>query len=66
MDCVHLGNSGLKVSKLCFGTMTFSFQVDEPTLIDILDAGNEYGVNFLDVADVASGIFLTHYQRGGF
>ena len=51
MESVRLGNSGLKVSKLCLGTMTFGFQVDEPTSIDILDAANEYGINFLDVAD---------------
>lgn len=47
-----LGNTGLKVSELCLGTMTFGKQADEHTSFAILDKAVNAGVNFIDTADV--------------
>jgi 1-deoxyxylulose-5-phosphate synthase len=52
MSTTTLGATGLKVSRLCLGTMTFGLQTDEPTSHAILDVAAEAGVNFLDTADV--------------
>jgi 1-deoxyxylulose-5-phosphate synthase len=52
MDHVALGRTGLRVSRLCLGTMTFGYQCDEETSMAILDAADEAGVTFLDSADV--------------
>ena len=51
MEHVRLGRSGLKVSRLCLGTMTFGLQCDEETSVAILDRAAEAGVTFLDTAD---------------
>ncbi len=51
MEHVRLGNSGLHVSRLCLGTMTFGLQVDEPQSRAIMDRAAEGGVTFLDLAD---------------
>ncbi|WP_437592774.1 aldo/keto reductase [Sorangium sp. So ce1000] len=48
----RLGRTGLTVSRLCLGTMTFGFQTDEETSRAILDKAAGAGVNFLDTADV--------------
>jgi 1-deoxyxylulose-5-phosphate synthase len=52
MEHVAFGRTGLKVSQLCLGTMTFGLQCDEPTSVAILDAAFEAGIDFLDAADV--------------
>ena len=52
MRYTRLGSTGLVVSKLCLGTMTFGVQVDEATSIGILDAAHQHGIDFLDLADV--------------
>lgn len=52
MKHVNLGRTGMKVSRLCLGTMTFGLQCDEPTSVSILDAAFEAGITFLDAADV--------------
>lgn len=52
MDHVRLGGTGLLVSKLCLGTMTFGLQCDEATSGAILDRGAEGGITFIDTADV--------------
>jgi len=52
MDYRTLGRSGLKVSKLCLGTMMFGGPTDEAASRDILDRAREVGVNFLDTADM--------------
>ncbi len=51
MDYTRLGRTGLKVSRLCLGTMTFGFQVDEATAVSILDGAAEAGIDFIDTAD---------------
>ena len=47
-----LGRSGLQVTELCLGTMTFGFQCDEETSVSILDRAYEGGIRFVDAADV--------------
>jgi 1-deoxyxylulose-5-phosphate synthase len=49
---VRLGRTGLPVSRLCLGTMTFGLQCDEPASRAILDRAAEGGITFLDTADV--------------
>src|SRR5579875_3074552 len=52
MEHVRLGSTGLPVSRLCLGTMTFGVQCDERTSFAILDRAAEGGITFLDTADV--------------
>jgi aryl-alcohol dehydrogenase-like predicted oxidoreductase len=52
MQNVTLGHTGLHVSRLCLGTMTFGLQSDEPTAQRILDTAADGGIDFLDTADV--------------
>ncbi len=48
----YLGRSGLKVSEICLGAMTFGREADEPTSHRMLDAFVAKGGNFIDTADV--------------
>ena len=52
MKQVKFGRTGLRVSNLCLGTMTFGLQCDVPQSNAILDAAAAGGINFLDAADV--------------
>jgi aryl-alcohol dehydrogenase-like predicted oxidoreductase len=52
MDYANLGRTGLKVSRLCLGTMNFGPQTDERTSFDIMDKALEMGINFFDTANV--------------
>lgn len=52
MNYTHLGRTGLKVSRLCLGTMNFGDVTDEKTSARILDEALEAGINFIDTADV--------------
>jgi aryl-alcohol dehydrogenase-like predicted oxidoreductase len=51
MEHVRLGRSGLQVSRLCLGTMTFGLQSDEATGVAIMDKAAEAGVDFFDTSD---------------
>ena len=74
MEYRQLGRSGLRVSKLCLGTMTFgeadstSFMhnvgCDEPTAGRIMDEALAAGVNFFDTADVYGNDGLTEQVIG--
>ncbi|MEG3130796.1 aldo/keto reductase [Pantoea cypripedii] len=55
MQYTHLGRAGLKVSRLCLGTMNFGDATDEQTSFDIMDAAIDTGINFFDSADVYGG-----------
>jgi aryl-alcohol dehydrogenase (NADP+) len=52
MQYTKFGRTGLRVSKLCLGTMTFGLQCDEPQGHAIMDAAAEGGIDFFDTADV--------------
>ena len=52
MKYEFLGNTGVKVSSLCFGTMSFGGVADESTSHDMFKMCRDAGVNFFDCADV--------------
>ena len=52
MQHTSFGQTGLQVSKLCLGTMTFGLQCDEAQSHAILDTAAAGGIDFLDAADV--------------
>ena len=52
MQYVHLGRSGLKVSRLCLGTMNFGPQTSEQDSFAVMDRALDLGINFFDTADV--------------
>lgn len=56
MELRPLGRTGVRVSALCLGTMTFGNEADEATAQAIVDRFLDHGGNFIDTADV--------YQRG--
>src|SRR5580700_10438328 len=55
MDQIVLSKTGLKVSRLCFGTMTFGGQADEPTSVQMVDQCLDAGINFFDTANAYTG-----------
>src|ERR1700748_3689268 len=48
----RLGTTGLTVSEICLGTMTFGSHATEATSLRILDKAFDGGVDFLDIAEV--------------
>lgn len=52
MQYKNVGRSGLKVSSLCFGTMTFADGADEATSSALYSACRDKGINFFDCANV--------------
>ena len=54
MKLKKLGRTGVLVSELCLGTMTFGWQVDDPTSHRMLDRFLDAGGNFLDTSNVYS------------
>ena len=52
MQYVPFGKTGIRVSEVCLGTMTFGKEADEASAIEIMDRSREAGINFLDTADV--------------
>jgi aryl-alcohol dehydrogenase-like predicted oxidoreductase len=56
MEYKFLGNTGVQVSQLCFGTMSFGGDADEETSAAMFHRCREIGINFFDCANV--------YQKG--
>jgi aryl-alcohol dehydrogenase-like predicted oxidoreductase len=54
MDYRFLGKTGVRVSELCFGTMSFGSTADKGTSREMYDACRDAGVNFFDTANVYS------------
>jgi aryl-alcohol dehydrogenase-like predicted oxidoreductase len=52
MDYIKLGRSGVKVSRLCLGTMNFGPETSEKESHAIMDRALELGINFFDTANV--------------
>ncbi len=52
MKYVNFGGTGLRVSALCLGTMTFGLQCDEARSNAIMDRAADGGIDFFDTADV--------------
>lgn len=47
-----MGRTGLKISEICLGTMTFGLQTDRDEAFRIMDVAQDAGIDFIDVADV--------------
>ncbi len=52
MQYKYLGNTGIKVSELCLGTLTFGARTDEAAGKDIVSLFLDWGGNFIDTADI--------------
>jgi aryl-alcohol dehydrogenase-like predicted oxidoreductase len=52
MEYRSLGHTGVQVSRLCFGTMSFGGDADEPTSSALYRCCRDAGINFFDTADV--------------
>jgi aryl-alcohol dehydrogenase-like predicted oxidoreductase len=55
MQYKNLGRTGLKVSRLCLGTMNFGNHTSEQDSFAIMDRALEHGINFWDSANVYGG-----------
>lgn len=55
MEYTNLGRTGLKVSRLCLGTMNFGTHTKEKDAFLIMDRALELGINFFDTANVYGG-----------
>ncbi len=68
MEYRYLGHTGVRVSELCFGTMSFGGDADEQTSAELFRACRDAGVNFFDCANVyqkgTSERFLGKLMRG--
>lgn len=52
MQYRYIGRTGLRVSPICLGTMTFGTQCDKKEAFKIMDKAYEAGVNFFDTAEI--------------
>ena len=48
----YIGKTGLRVSPICMGTMTFGTQCDKKEAFKIMDKAYDHGVNFYDTAEL--------------
>ena len=55
MQYRRMGRTGLKVSELCLGTMTFGVSADAAAAARMVDAALDAGVNFIDTANSYGG-----------
>ena len=65
MKYAPLGRSGLNVSRLCLGTMTFGNPLDEKQCADLVGHALDQGINFFDTADIYEGYSRTFGSSGG-
>ncbi|MFA5805805.1 MAG: aldo/keto reductase [Melioribacteraceae bacterium] len=61
MEYNYLGRTGLKVSKICLGTMNFGPYTNENDSFSIMNKALELGINFFDTANV----YGTMWDAGG-
>ena len=52
MDFRYIGRSGLRVSSICMGTMTFGSSTSKQEAFKILDKAYDSGINFYDTAEI--------------
>lgn len=65
MQLRPLGSSGLLVSPICLGTMTFGTPVPEAEAIKLVHAAIDLGINFIDTANVYEGYSRYLGSAGG-
>ncbi|SHM53982.1 aldo/keto reductase [Gracilibacillus kekensis] len=51
MEYTYLGRSGMRISKLCLGTMNFGVDTEEKEAFKIMDAALDAGINYFDTAN---------------
>ena len=64
MQYTYLGRSGLRVSRLCLGTMNFGMVTDEAESFRIMDKAFASGINLFDTADVYGGPQSPDMEKG--
>jgi len=52
MEFRYIGRTGLRVSPICLGTMTFGSYIDKKEAFAIMDKAYEAGINFFDTAEI--------------
>lgn len=52
MEYRYIGKTGLRVTPICLGTMTFGTMADKKTSFEIMDKAYEAGINFFDTAEL--------------
>lgn len=60
MDYTYLGRTGLKVSRLCLGTMNFGPRTEEKDAFRILDMALDAGINYVDTANIYGSLHGSH------
>lgn len=55
MESTYLGRTGLRVSRVCLGTMNFGPNTEEKEAYRIMDCALEAGINFFDTANMYGG-----------
>jgi aryl-alcohol dehydrogenase-like predicted oxidoreductase len=55
MQYKKMGRTGLKVSRICLGTLTFGQQIGEAEAIKLIKGALAAGINFLDTANSYAG-----------
>ena len=65
MEMRPLGSSGLLVSPICLGTMTFGTPVPESDAIRLVHESIDMGINFVDTANVYEGYDRVLGSAGG-
>lgn len=66
MKYTYLGRTGLKVSKLCLGTMNFGPMTTEKEAFRIMDEAVDAGINFFDTADMYGAGTSANPDDGGY
>lgn len=61
MNFRYIGKSGLRVTPICLGTMTFGAQADKKESFAIMDKAYERGINFFDTAELYPVPPSAHY-----
>ncbi len=56
MQYTYMGRTGLKVSRLCLGTMNFGKEATEAVGFEVMDKAIDLGINFFDTANVYGGV----------
>ena len=52
MEYTNLGRAGIKVSRICLGTLDFGRRIDEAPAITLVKSAIDAGVNFIDTANL--------------
>ncbi len=52
MEYVRFGSTGIRVSPVCLGTMTFGKEADETTSFALMGRAFDAGINFFDTANI--------------